>query len=75
MEEVVYKLGISGDLGDAAYWLKHRKPERFERVSRNVRQHRSAVLGVTGGNLRQQPYRAVFEVVPLHWGPPEIAES
>jgi len=33
MEEVVYQLGIAGDLGAAAYWLKHRRPERYDRAT------------------------------------------
>jgi hypothetical protein len=32
IEEVLYGLALKGDLGACAYWLKHRRPERFNRA-------------------------------------------
>jgi transposase-like protein len=33
VEETVYRLAVNGDLGACAYWLKHMRPERFDRAT------------------------------------------
>jgi hypothetical protein len=54
MEEVVYDLGIAGDLGAAAYWLKNRRPERFDRATWLRLSIRQNPLKVAQGNGNKQ---------------------
>jgi hypothetical protein len=53
MEEVVYDLGIAGDLAAAAYWLKHRKPERFDSRDLGQAEHHGSLAEGRAGQREQ----------------------
>jgi hypothetical protein len=72
MEEVVYDLGLGGDLAAAAYWLKHRKPERFDRSTWVKLSIMEASLKAAQANGNK---RVTFEIGPDGMPVPVAAEE